>query len=118
MSDEVRPTPRATPRVLPRAALDCAVTLTVAGQSKLTCRSVDLSPGGISLLTPTQLRLAQYCALSFELDSPDGPCLVEAMGQVIYCERAPERGFRSGVQFLHLEPSSMAAITGLLSRAG
>ncbi len=118
MSDKVHASLRATPRILPRVALDCAVTLTVAGQSKLNCHSIDLSPGGISLLTVNQLRLAQYCALSFELALPDGPRLVEAMGQVIYCERAPERGFRSGVQFLHIEPSSMAAISALLTGAG
>jgi hypothetical protein len=50
-----------------RHAVSHPATLTMTDETRHAVHTLDLSHGGISLQTDSQIRLAQYCAVSFEV---------------------------------------------------
>lgn len=94
-----------------------AATLTMTDETSHPAQTLDLSPGGISLSTGTQIRLAQYCAVSFQVQLGDASHKVLAMGQVVYSDPDAELGYKTGVQFLRVDHSSAVVIDQLLQEA-
>lgn len=92
--------------------------LTMTDESRHEAQTLDLSHGGISLQTGSQIRLAQYCAVSFKVQLGEVDHKVLAMGQVVYSDPDAERGFKTGVQFLRIDDSSRAIFQQLLQEAG
>lgn len=88
--------------------------LTMTDESRHEVRTVDLSHGGISLQTDSQIRLAQYCAVSFKVRLGETDHNVLAMGQVVYSDPDAELGFKTGVQFIRIDDSSRAVFHQLL----
>ncbi|NRR31054.1 PilZ domain-containing protein [Oxalobacteraceae bacterium] len=101
-------------RVTRRAHVRIPAKLTMIDESHHAAHTLDLSQGGVSLQTETQLRLAQYCAVSFKVDLGAGSHTVLAMGQVVYSDPDAELGFKTGVQFIKLDQGSAATINELL----
>jgi hypothetical protein len=93
------------------------VTLTMLDETRLTGVTIDLSHGGICLHTDVRIRLAQYCAVRFDVPFDDAARRVLAMGQVIYCDPDGEHGFRIGVQFIKVDLDSVQVIGRLLAGA-
>ncbi|QJD89091.1 PilZ domain-containing protein [Duganella dendranthematis] len=89
-------------------------TLTMTDETRHTVQTLDLSHGGISLQTDSQLRLAQYCAVSFKVQLGDTDHNVLAMGQIVYSDPDAELGFKTGVQFLRIDDDSRAIFHQLL----
>ncbi|MQA20313.1 PilZ domain-containing protein [Rugamonas rivuli] len=101
-------------RVSHRHATRHAATLTMIDETRHTARTLDLSHGGVSLQTGSQIRLAQYCAVSFQVQLGDSSHKVLAMGQVVYSDPDAELGYKTGVQFLRIDDGSVAVIDRLL----
>ena len=59
-------------RVTRRHQVRHAATLTMTDETTLPAHTLDLSQGGVSLQTASQIRLAQYCAVSFQVQLSDG----------------------------------------------
>lgn len=102
------------PRVTRRHPVRHAATLTMTDETSHPAHTLDLSHGGISLQTASQMRLAQYCAVSFQVQLQDGAHKVLAMGQVVYSDPDDELGYKTGVQFLRLDHGSVDVIRKLL----
>ncbi|MGV7210884.1 PilZ domain-containing protein [Oxalobacteraceae bacterium A2-2] len=101
-------------RVSRRTAARHPATLTLIDETHHAAHTLDLSQGGVSLQTDSQLRLAQYCAVSFQVRLGEEQRKVLAMGQVVYSDPDAELGFKTGVQFLRLDNGSLDVINQLL----
>ncbi|MEO5933130.1 MAG: PilZ domain-containing protein [Duganella sp.] len=101
-------------RVTRRRPVRQAATLTMTDQTSHPAHTLDLSQGGVSLQTASQIQLAQYCAVSFQVHLSDGAHKVLAMGQVVYSDPDAELGYKTGVQFLRLDHGSVDVIRQLL----
>ena len=101
-----------------RIALRGAAMLTLLDETRLEAETVDLSLGGICLHVGTPVRLAQLCAVRFDVAEEGARRKILAMGQVVYCDAdAPER-FKAGIKFIKLDPQDVAVIAGLLRQQG
>lgn len=103
-----------TPRANRRRTVRHPATLTMTDESAHAVHTLDLSHGGISLQTPSQIRLAQYCAVSFQVQLGEANHSVLAMGQVVYSDPDATLGYKTGVQFLRIDHGSVAVIDQLL----
>nr|WP_315391582.1 PilZ domain-containing protein [uncultured Duganella sp.] len=101
-------------RITRRQPVRHAATLTMTDQSTHPAQTLDLSHGGVSLQTASQMRLAQYCAVSFQVQLGEDKHKVLAMGQVVYSDPDAELGYKTGVQFLRIDHSSVDVIRQLL----
>jgi Tfp pilus assembly protein PilZ len=101
-------------RVTRRTQASLPATLTLMDETVHPAHTLDLSHGGVSLQTASQLRLAQYCAVTFRVVIGESSHQVLAMGQVVYCDPDPELGYKAGVQFLKIDADSATAIGRLL----
>jgi Tfp pilus assembly protein PilZ len=103
-------------RVAHRTQARLAATLTLVDESRHAAQTLDLSHGGVSLQTASQLRLAQTCAVTFRVVIGASSHQVLAMGQVVYCDPDPDpaQGYKTGVQFLKIDADSATAIGRLL----
>jgi c-di-GMP-binding flagellar brake protein YcgR len=97
-----------------RQAVSHPATLTMTDETRHQVHTLDLSHGGISLQTEDQIRLAQYCAVSFKVQLGDTSHNVLAMGQVVYSDPDAELGYKTGVQFLRIDDQSIAIVNQLL----
>jgi c-di-GMP-binding flagellar brake protein YcgR len=95
-----------------REAAACPATLTLADQTRLRGATSDLSRGGVCLLLDQPVNPAQYCAVAIETGS--GNAL--AMGQVIYSQPADNGLYKTGIQFLQIDPPSATLIASLVDR--
>jgi hypothetical protein len=101
-------------RTARRHAVRQPATLTMTDESRHAVQTLDLSHGGISLQTDSQIRLAQYCAVSFQVQLGETSHNVLAMGQVIYSDPDAELGYKTGVQFIRIDNDSVAVFNQLL----
>ena len=101
-------------RVSHRHTTRHAATLTMIDETRHAASTVDLSHGGVSLQTACQIKLAQYCAVAFQVQLGGASHNVLAMGQVIYSDVDAELGFKTGVQFLRIDDGSVDVINRLL----
>jgi hypothetical protein len=101
-------------RVTQRTQARLPATLTLMDETVHQALTLDLSHGGVSLQTESQLRLAQYCAVTFRVVIGASSHQVLAMGQVVYCDPDPVLGYKTGVQFLQIDADSATAIGRLL----
>jgi c-di-GMP-binding flagellar brake protein YcgR len=97
-----------------RHAVSHPATLTMTDETRHAAHTLDLSHGGISLKTGSQIRLAQYCAVSFKVQLGETDHNVLAMGQVVYSDPDAELGYKTGVQFLRIDDDSRAIFQQLL----
>ncbi|WP_373988177.1 PilZ domain-containing protein [Duganella sp. BuS-21] len=67
--------------------------------------------------TENQIRLAQYCAVSFKVQLDGASHNVLAMGQVVYSDPDTEPGYKTGVQFLRIDENSRAVVRQLLQES-
>jgi c-di-GMP-binding flagellar brake protein YcgR len=102
------------PRTNRRQTVSQPAMLTMTDETRHTVRTLDLSHGGISLQTDSQIRLAQYCAVSFKVQLDDIDHNVLAMGQVVYSDPDAALGYKTGVQFLRIDDQSRAIFHQLL----
>jgi c-di-GMP-binding flagellar brake protein YcgR len=100
-----------------RHAVSHPATLTMTDETRHQVKTLDLSHGGISLQTDSQIRLAQYCAVSFKVQVGDTDHKVLAMGQVVYSDPDAELGYKTGVQFLRIDDDSRAIFHQLLQES-
>ena len=102
------------PRAARRREVRHPAILTMTDESAHPAQTLDLSQGGISLQTASQMRLAQYCAVSFKVQLGDDQHKVLAMGQVVYSDPDVNLGYKTGVQFLRIDNGSIDVINQLL----
>ena len=102
------------PRAARRREVHHLATLTMTDESAHQAHTLDLSQGGISLQTASRIRLAQYCAVSFKVQLGADQHKVLAMGQVVYSDPDATLGYKTGVQFLHIDHGSIDVIRQLL----
>ncbi len=69
-------------------------------------RALNVSKGGICLETHTPIEPHDKLAMTMMIDDE----LVEANGQVVYCDVSKDEKYRSGVEFLEIEASAMEVL--------
>ena len=69
-----------------------------------TARTMDLAPGGISILAPLDVRAGTTCMLRFEVPKEGGRTQpAAAVAKVIYSALHGTEGFWIGLQFLEFD---------------
>lgn len=97
-------------RTLPRKPVRTNALLAVPGASLMTVRTIDISVGGVCLAMSTQLTVGQKCKLTFELVKGGKKGRVTAQAKVIYCILNSQDGFKTGLQFIEIDPPSVGVI--------
>jgi c-di-GMP-binding flagellar brake protein YcgR len=95
-----------------RKLLRSPARLVFEGHSEIHGRTADISVGGIGVLLQVNLRKHMRCEVTFELPVGDGDILlVSSQAMITGVVLGPEKeGFRTGLQFIDLEPHAAAAI--------
>lgn len=76
-------------------------------------RLLDISLGGVSVLLGEQLHPGQTCTVGFETPLNGKPVRVTGTARVIYSILSGTDGFRTGLQFLELDPANHKAVAEL-----
>jgi hypothetical protein len=97
-------------RALPRKPIRTNALLSVPGSSLMTVRTIDVSVGGVCLAMQAQLSIGQKCNITFELVKGGKKGRVTAQTKVIYCILNSQDGFKTGLQFLEIDPPSVGVI--------
>lgn len=79
----------------------------------LQTHSVDISTGGICLVSPVKLDLGQTCEINLQLSACGSDTTVPLLGRVCYCIRGAD-GFRAGMQFVQMSSQASAVIEAAL----
>ena len=100
-----------------RVKMRCPATVTLLDGTALSAHTLDLSAGGVCLHLDSQIRLAQLCAVRFVAQIDGSARKVLAMGQVVYSDPFSDgtAGFKAGVQFIQIDPGSVAAVAELVA---
>lgn len=103
-------------RAQPRAGLDTPAVAFLADQ-RVECRAVDISIGGIALLSPVLRQPGQFLRVNFSLSRPGGiPRWYDADGLVVRVGRKPS-GVVLGVQFVVIEDRVARDVHGYVLEA-
>jgi c-di-GMP-binding flagellar brake protein YcgR len=73
-------------------------------------RTIDLSAGGVSITSGTQLAVGTTCGLSLTLDVPGGAHTLQVSALVTYCFHTAEHTYQAGLAFMDLAPADHARI--------
>ena len=99
-----------TERKFARYALDVRAKLS-AGEQEITARTLDISEGGVGLISPVELPEGSSYAVEFELPTVQGIFRAEVQGQ-------SRSGFRYGFRFVEVDESSMDLLRKFQRRWG
>ena len=98
-------------RIRPRKPVRVNALVSVSGIPSMTVRTIDISEGGICLSMPRPLTVGQKCNLAFELVKNGKKGRVMALAKVIYCILNSQDGFKTGLQFIEIDPTSAGVIS-------
>lgn len=93
-----------------RYALDVRAKLK-AGEREITVRTLDISEGGVGLVSPVEIPEGSSCVVEFELPTAPGIFRAEV------CARS-KVGFRHGFIFVGVDEGSMALLRKYQRRWG
>lgn len=99
-------------RVHQRIALNLRAQVALPGITMDTARIVDLSMGGVGVLTERSLPTGSRCNVIFRLPMPNGNLItVTAQGKTSQCTfSSSHNGFKTGVGFDRIPEPALAAI--------
>lgn len=98
-------------RQSPRKLLKVNARLTVQGAGTIDCRTLDISPGGLSLSAPRNFPAGQRCTVSFVLPLKHGKLHpMTCLAQVAYGVISRVDGFKLGLKFLDVDSATAAAL--------
>ncbi len=98
-------------RVRPRRPIRVNALVSVTGMLLMTVRTIDISEGGLCLSMPRPLTVGQKCNVTFELIKNGKKGRVTAQGKIIYCILNSQDGFKTGLQFTEVDPTSAGLIS-------
>lgn len=95
-----------------RKPLRASALLQLPDGAPLQVRTVDVSAGGLGVVSPVNINPRLPCMVRVNLPvNPSGQALLEAQATIAYCVLSgSESGFLIGLQFLNLPVASARAI--------
>lgn len=91
-----------------RKPLASAAQLLFTHRDPINVRTIDISTGGIGILTSENLPIGTNCTLSIRM--PTGQTL-KTQAQVTYSILRGKGGFRIGLRFLSIDPIAVSVIS-------
>ena len=99
-------------RVAPRRTIALSAVVRIPGVAPLVALTVDVSRGGIGLLSPVAVELDKQLNISMTFDVCGESSTVIITGRVRYCARQAKQ-FRIGLQFVNLDAATVAFINSI-----
>ncbi len=100
----------AVERKFARYALDVRAKLSM-GEQEISVRTLDISEGGVGLISPVEIPQGSAFVIEFELPAVHGVFRTEVRGQ-------SRVGFRYGFRFVGIEESNLALVRKYQRRWG
>ena len=101
-------------RSFPRKLLRCNAVVVVEGLAPMRSKTKDVSLGGVCVILPEPLPIGTKCMVAFEASLHGRMVQVKATAKVAYSVLSGVEGFRTGVQFIHLDETSDKMLTELM----
>jgi c-di-GMP-binding flagellar brake protein YcgR len=99
----------------PRTGLQVSVVVRVE-ESELLGKTIDLSSGGINVQMFRNLPPGTPCTVAIRNRQRGHPQVFEAQAKVVHATLSPDGGFRIGMMFTEIDPSSRELLSTLLLR--
>lgn len=98
-----------------RRAILIKADVHLPGKAPLLAHAVDVSLGGLGLLSPSAVGIDQELVVNVPFDVGGDAQLITLTGRVCYCTKQADNCFRVGLQFIKLEPDTAAFIAAICS---
>ena len=110
------PTSGSERRLYPRRILRCTADVRASPAETFRARTLDISPGGMAIITEHNPRVGQKLALRLPLPvRPKGMVAIEVLSEVLHSFLAlNEGGFKVGLRFVGVEAAAASAINQFL----
>ena len=105
---------KAETRSFPRKHMRCNAVVVLPGMAPMRAKTQDIALGGACLIMAEQLRVGQECTVAFEALLNGKPVRVTATAKVVYSILAGTEGFRTGMQFVQIDPASNKTLAELM----
>ena len=96
-------------RAFARTAIRQPATVTI-GDAEIAVQTLDIGPGGLSLLVHRSIGPGTRCSIAFELPLADGPAPVAATIKVVYSSYIAVEQFKIGAVFTELDEKTAQAL--------
>lgn len=103
---------RKTPRILFRRS----ALLRLNADKIVTAKTIDISSGGICLLTDISINSGAICTVEFNASYTQESIILRLRAQVAYCVLAGQDGFRLGFHFCELDQPAKDHIQKILAK--
>ncbi|MGZ5001218.1 MAG: PilZ domain-containing protein [Methylomonas sp.] len=113
MTDMIEPEGRVYPRKKP---FHCKAKVAIGEKAPLDASGVDVSMGGVCLLTSEHVEFGQFCVVKFEVAIDGVTRQFSSVSKSIYCAAAGTDGFRVGFQFSGLDQANTALLNEIMSQ--
>jgi c-di-GMP-binding flagellar brake protein YcgR len=90
-------------------------TVMVPGAQPVSGHVVDISNGGLGLLSPIAIDQDQEITVVVPLETLGESRTVVVVGRVCYCNKQGEQLFRIGLQFVSLDPETAKFVAAICS---
>jgi len=100
-------------RIQPRRAVLIHADVQIPGKPLMKAHAVDMSRGGLGLQSQIAADIDQEVGVKLPLDVCGEKRVVALTGRVRYCTKQADQHFRIGLQFVHLEPETIAFISAV-----
>jgi c-di-GMP-binding flagellar brake protein YcgR len=107
-------TQRIAQRIEPRTVFHRKGEIIIADASPVPIKTVDISASGMGLIAADPLPPRQPCLLNVTTLHHGTPQVLQLEGVIAYCILSGIQGFRVGIQYKELDPSSRALISSIL----
>jgi c-di-GMP-binding flagellar brake protein YcgR len=101
-------------RKFPRRPLKRAARVVTRDAPPVEGTTIDVSAGGLCLVLPRQLPVGAPCAVSFDIPVNAFKQTVSAVSRVTWAICSTD-GFKTGLQFVEIDPASATAIARYVS---
>jgi c-di-GMP-binding flagellar brake protein YcgR len=97
-------------RISPRKVFRCRAKLALDGKPSIDAWTIDISPGGMSLMLAEPTDPGQYCVIRFETTINGVPRSFSAIARSVYSVCSFTGQYRIGFQFVQLSAANAAMI--------
>lgn len=98
-----------------RRAILVKADVHLPGKAPLIAHAVDVSIGGLGLLSPTAVNIDQELVVNVPFDVGGASQSITLTGRVCYCTKQADNCYRVGLQFVKLDPHTAAFVAAICS---
>ena len=96
-------------RAFARTAIRLPATV-ILGEAALAVHTLDIGPGGMSLLVPRPIAPGTRCSIAFELPLGDGTVSIAPPIKVVYSSYQSVEQFKIGAVFTEIDEATAQAL--------